>query len=68
MFGFVYITPERAAELNEEFTAAQWRRKVRHRKPCMNCDNQEWIWGGLGLCFACLTGETDASEDYEVDV
>lgn len=34
---------------------------------CSVCQsNPVWRLGGVGLCFPCTTGESDASEDYEL--
>ncbi len=37
---------------------------------CVNCGNEIWVIGsalsGSKMCFACITGETDDSNDYEV--
>ena len=33
---------------------------------CENCDEHIWRLAGTGLCFSCTTGESDASEDYEI--
>lgn len=44
---------ERAAELENEL--------------CENCGEFDiWKLAGTGMCFVCTTGETDASEDYEL--
>lgn len=35
-----------------------------------SCGNPIWVAGSAFLgnaCFTCITGETDASEDYEID-
>ena len=68
-FDFVYITPTQLIKKHpdcrqtlEELQAIA-RRKTR---TCENCDNLEWKYGNTGMCFACTTGETDASEDYEL--
>lgn len=33
---------------------------------CCNCDQDVWRYGDVGMCFTCTTGESDASEDYEL--
>jgi len=38
---------------------------------CAQCGNPIWAVGtatvGWNGCFACITGEADSSEDYEID-
>lgn len=47
--------------------------KLRHNgAACMNCGNSPiWAAGsaitGTAMCFACMTGENDDSEDYEIE-
>lgn len=33
---------------------------------CEVCGADEWLLAGVGLCFTCTTGESDASDDYEL--
>lgn len=33
---------------------------------CEVCGRPVWRIVGLGMCFTCVTGEADASEDYEL--
>ncbi len=42
--------------------------KAKDEGTCLNCDEHVWRLGGCELCFTCTTGESDASEDYEVGV
>lgn len=39
---------------------------------CSQCGQPIWAVGtaiaGWNICFTCLTGEADDSEDYEIDV
>ncbi len=42
---------------------------VRKGQKC-SCGNTIWVAGSIFVgnsCFTCITGETDASEDYEID-
>ena len=43
----------------------------RNGAKCICCGNTIWAVGtsivGWNGCFACITGETDTSEDYEID-
>jgi hypothetical protein len=35
---------------------------------CMNCGRPIWrMVANLGMCFTCITGESDASDDYELE-
>lgn len=47
---------------------------VHHKKAggqCIICGNPIWAIGsaivGSDMCFNCITGEADHSEDYEID-
>jgi hypothetical protein len=31
-----------------------------------NCGQPVWRLAGCGMCFTCTTGESDSSEDYEL--
>ncbi len=37
---------------------------------CLTCNDEIWVVGsaiiGTNMCFTCITGEVDDSEDYEV--
>ena len=42
---------------------------VRKGQKC-SCGNSIWVAGSVFVgnsCFTCITGEADASEDYEID-
>jgi hypothetical protein len=65
-FGEV-ITPERAHELNPQFSVTEYVLRAMRSRTCEGCGHHpEWRYVGLGLCFSCVTGETDASDDYEL--
>ena len=38
---------------------------------CIQCGNPIWAAGsavtGINMCFTCMTGKEDDSEDYEID-
>jgi len=55
--------------LTEALTAAVERKKQGER--CTFCDEPIWAVGsavaGTDLCFTCVTGESDSSDDYEID-
>lgn len=66
---FNFITPEKAAELDKGAhgrSAKQFRAELARKSGCDVCSQPVWIFGGMGMCFPCTTGETDASNDYEV--
>lgn len=68
-----YLTPEQAFKQYEEsnpdgspFTLNELKEMARDTSECENCDNPVWRMTGLGMCFTCVTGEADASDDYEL--
>lgn len=69
MFNFTYITPEKAAELGviNEITDVNYYRELAQKEgACEVCGNPIWKIADTGMCFSCTTGETDASDDYEL--
>ncbi len=68
---FTYVTPgEYLALITERgreapFTLAQLEEQARREETC-DCGQPAWKLTGIGLCFACTTGETDTSNDYEL--
>lgn len=62
-----YITPERAKEGGDTRSLAELRARAKINRRCFNCENPVWRFGVDDLCFPCCTGETDASEDYELE-
>ena len=72
---FIYVTAERMFELNKDLrdkgqnmtTLVQLKRQARIRGLCEICEsNPIWRLADTGMCFTCTTGETDASDDYEL--
>ncbi len=61
-----YITPERAVEIGDTRPLKELRRLARSNSKCGNCGQPAWKFAGVGLCFPCTTGESDASSDYEL--
>jgi hypothetical protein len=65
------LTPEEAykqyAGRNPKppFTLDELRRMASDKSRCQ-CGQPVWRMVGQGLCFSCTTGESDASEDYEL--
>ena len=33
---------------------------------CVNCDEKVWKLANTGMCFSCTSGESDASDDFEL--
>jgi hypothetical protein len=67
-----YITPDRAygqyLKANNgksPFSLEDLRRMSSDNSKCQ-CGEKVWRMAGQGLCFSCTTGESDASEDYEL--
>lgn len=75
MNNFCYISPRKYWELikdekkNRSFKSLEQLEKLA-KQPERICDvcsqNPVWKLGGCDMCFTCVTGETDASEDYEL--
>lgn len=65
-----YITPERAAELHKGLAGAktveEYGKLAKKRRKCMVCGQPAWRMVDTDLCFSCTTGESDASDDYEL--
>jgi len=61
-----YLTPEQAREKGTMESLKELRKRARINRVCENCENPVWRYGGADMCFPCVTGETDASEDYEL--
>lgn len=69
MHNFIYITPTELLKThpNCESTLEQLQDlAMQEDEECANCNNLVWKYGGLDMCFTCITGEVDASEDYEL--
>jgi len=69
MNNFTFITPEEMIKKHpeEKKNFLELKRIAKEEAgECMNCNEDEWKYGGVGLCFTCTTGEADASEDYEL--
>ncbi len=68
MHAFNYVTPREYLEAmgDDPRSLARLEELARQDRQCENCHNPAWKLVGLGLCFSCVTGETDASQDYEL--
>jgi hypothetical protein len=62
-----YITPEKAVELGDERSLKELKALAKSHGRCEVCrQEQAWKYVGTEMCFSCTTGESDASEDYEL--
>ena len=68
MFEFNYITPIKYFQLEGNTQTLKEIKRLASQpdSTCENCENDSWKLVGLGMCFSCVTGETDASDDYEL--
>ena len=65
-----YLTPKEAMEATTPKQPLAHYKKMASKKPrkCEACGvENEWLFGECGLCFSCTVGESNASEDYEID-
>ena len=79
-YNFQYISIEsfiiKHKKSNSESDVEQLRKDLMHFQQLKtqgvkcNCANELWVIGsaisGKG-CFTCITGETDCSDDYEIE-
>ena len=68
-----FITPEEAAKLHnksnpdDKKSIEYFRQLSRDKSLCEVCGVERvWRFVGAGMCFSCITGEADASGDYEL--
>lgn len=72
-----FKTPEEIMELNKglpgDWNLKDLRKALRRKQngaKCEVCGQSIWALGsaacGSNMCFSCITGEADASEDYEL--
>ncbi len=64
---FAYVSPEKAKELNliEGYSLQEYEKLAGDKSTCQ-CGQQVWRYGRTDMCFPCTTGESDASDDYEI--
>lgn len=69
-----YITPEKAKEFNDKFKGntkyplSYWEHRASINQYCSVCEAEPvWRFGQTDLCFSCCTGESDPSDDYELE-
>lgn len=61
------ITPEKACEIMTGYTLAEHRMHARDKRTCEVCRQLPvWRLASTGLCFPCTTGDSNASDDYEL--
>ena len=67
MDNFEFITPEKAFEINNKKPLDWWVKLAKSKPKKCQCGNYNiWKFGECGMCFTCVTGENDASDDYEL--
>lgn len=50
-------------------TIEYWRRLQSRTGLCESCEEEPiWRYGGCEMCFTCTTGESDMSEDFELEL
>lgn len=62
---FVYITSKEAVEKGIVNSLDKAESIAADDSLC-DCGAHVWRYAQTGLCFSCTTGESDASEDYEI--
>lgn len=63
---FHYVTPEEAKAFGDERSLTELKYLASLHQNCSACGSPAWKYAGSGLCFSCTTGESDASNDYEL--
>lgn len=71
-----YKTPQQAFDDYKQsnngkspFTLQELEKMARDHSLCEVCETMPvWRMAGQGMCFTCTTGESDASEDYELEL
>jgi hypothetical protein len=73
---FTYVTVDQVLEIQERHPLngarkeprQELERMSRNSSICENCDLPVWRFGDTGMCFPCTAGESDASNDYELEL
>lgn len=71
-----YKSPQQAFDGYKEvnggvplFSLKQLKTMAANDSLCFVCESMPvWRMAGLGMCFTCTTGESDASNDYELEL
>lgn len=62
-----YLTPKQALKKMPRFASLEeLKERAKDTSECEVCGRPVWRLVGLGMCFTCTTGESDASDDYEL--
>lgn len=71
---FIATTIKNNKNMNKSELKASLKEAVKKKKngnTCVNCGSPIWAIGsaicGWNGCFSCIIGESDSSEDYEID-
>ena len=62
---FNIVTARQMAEIDKSHDYNYWK-MVAEKEGVCDCGQPIWRYGQSGMCFPCTTGESDASDDYEV--
>ena len=62
---FYYVTADEMAKIDKSKSVEYWQSIAEKDGVCF-CGQPIWRYGRAGMCFPCTTGESDASDDYEV--
>jgi len=65
-----YLTPKQAHKKMPELgTLKEFQERAKYNQECDVCGMRPaWRLTGLGMCFTCTTGESDAGEDFELEL
>lgn len=66
MFDFHYVTPQEAFDMGLVESLEVANAMAADDSECDLCGQHVWRYGQSGMCFPCMTGESDCSEDYEI--
>jgi hypothetical protein len=61
-----FLTPEEAKAKGDGRSLKEIKALAKSKGKCCVCGEDAWKYAGQGMCFTCTTGESDASEDYEL--
>ena len=71
---FAEMTAQNNKDINQNELEETLREALKDKKNgarCMICGSPIWAAGsaitGSNMCFTCITGESDDSDDYEVE-
>lgn len=62
-----FIELKKALGGGDPRTLDDLKKLVSKPAPMCQCGQEKiWLYGACELCFSCTTGESDASDDYEL--